>query len=128
MPPDARMTETGDGWAVGTLDGLGSGPGFRKVREPLGVTAFGVNAVVLPPGQAGTAHKHERQQELYLVLSGEIEFEFGEGERRRLGPGGLARVDPSTARRVRNVSDTEEATYFCVGGADGYVGRDGVRP
>jgi mannose-6-phosphate isomerase-like protein (cupin superfamily) len=122
------MTETGDGWAVGTLDDLGSGPGFRKVREPLGVTAFGVNAVVLPAGYATPLHHHERQQELYLVLSGELEFEFGESERRRLGPGGMARVDPPTLRRLRNVSDTEEATYFCVGGAGGYAGRDGVRP
>ena len=41
---------TGDGWAVGSLDEMGDGPGFRKVRKELGVTAFGVNAVVLPPG------------------------------------------------------------------------------
>ena len=122
------MTESGDGWATATLDDLGSGPGFRKVRTPLGVTEFGVNAVVLPPGYETPAHAHERQQELYLVLSGEVEFEFGDGERRRLGPGGLARVDPPTARRLRNLSDTEEATFFCVGAAGGYVGRDGVRP
>jgi uncharacterized cupin superfamily protein len=128
MPPDARMTETGRGWATGTLDELGSGPGFRKVRGALGVTEFGVNAVVLPPGVETPAHLHERQQELYLVLSGELEFEFGDGERRRLGPGGLARVDAATPRRVRNVSETEEATFFCVGGEGGYVGRDGVRP
>jgi len=122
------MTESGDGWATATLDALGSGPGCRKVRAPLGVTEFGVNAIVLPPGYETPAHSHERQQELYLVLDGEIEFEFGDGERRRLGPGGLARVDAATTRRVRNLSDTEEAMFFCVGGADGYVGRDGVRP
>ena len=122
------MTESGDGWATGTLDELGSGPGFRKVRAPLGVTEFGVNAIVLPPGFAAPEHAHERQQELYLVLSGEVEFEFGDGERRRLGPGGLARVDATTVRKVRNVSEAEEATFFCVGAQGGYVGRDGVRP
>ena len=42
-----------------------------------------------------------------------------------LGPGGLARVDPATVRALRNTSDSEEAIYLCVGGADGYVGRDG---
>ena len=42
-----------------------------------------------------------------------------------LGPGGLARVDAATVRRFRNTSDSEEAVYLCVGGADGYVGRDG---
>jgi uncharacterized cupin superfamily protein len=116
---------TGEGWAMAALDDLGEGPGFRKVRRALGVTAFGVNAVVLAPGSAGRRHYHERQEELYLVVSGEIEFEFGDGGRRTLGPGGLARVSPATVRRLRNTSDSEEATYFCVGGADGYVGRDG---
>jgi quercetin dioxygenase-like cupin family protein len=115
----------GDGWAVASLDDLGEGPGFRKVRAPLGVTAFGVNAVVLPPAYQTHRHVHERQQELYLVLDGEIEFEFGNGDTQTLGAGGLARVDPSTPRRLRNTSDTAEAMYFCVGGDGGYVGRDG---
>jgi uncharacterized cupin superfamily protein len=117
---------TGDGWSVAHIDDLGEGPGFRKIRRPLGVTAFGVNAVVLPPATTSRRHFHERQQELYLVLSGEIEFEFGDGAQHTLGPGGLARVDPATVRSLRNTSDSEDATYFCVGGADGYVGRDGL--
>jgi hypothetical protein len=54
-----------------------------------------------------------------------IEFTLG-GEPRTLGPGGLARVDAATVRSLRNISDSAEATYVCVGGAGGYVGRDGV--
>jgi len=115
----------GDGWAVASVHELGEGPGFRKVRAPLGVTAFGVNAVVVPPGYTTGRHYHDRQQELYLVLEGEIEFEFGDGDKQVLGPGGVARVDPGTHRRLRNTSDTEDAMYFCVGGDGGYVGRDG---
>jgi len=118
-------TEHGSGWAVGSIDGLGSGPGFRKIRSPLGVTAFGVNAIVLPPGYATPAHHHERQQELYIVFSGEIEITLG-GEARTLGPGGLARVDAGTVRHLRNLSADSEAVYVCVGGEGGYVGRDGV--
>jgi uncharacterized cupin superfamily protein len=118
-------TENGTGWAVGSIDGLGSGPGIRKIRVPLGVTAFGVNAIVLPPGYTTPAHHHERQQELYLVIDGEIEISLN-GETRMLGPGGLARVDAGTVRSLRNLSDDAEATFFCVGGDDGYVGRDGV--
>jgi uncharacterized cupin superfamily protein len=118
-------TEQGDGWAVGSVDGMGEGPGFRKVRRELGVEAFGVNAVVLPPGYESRVHYHERQEELYVVLRGEMEIKLGE-ERRVLGPGGLARVDPGTVRSLRNTSDSEEATYLCVGGEGGYVGRDGV--
>ena len=123
----AKDPVQGDGWAVASLDDLGDGPGFRKVRQALGVTEFGVNAVVLPSGYTSRRHYHERQQELYLVVRGEIEFELG-GARHTLGPGGLARVDAPTVRSLRNTSDTDEAVYFCVGGAGGYVGRDGRVP
>ena len=120
------MAETisGDGYAVSSLDALGEGPGFRKIRGPLGVQAFGMNAIVLPPGYATPKHSHERQEETYFVHSGTVEIEFGDGTKHTLGPGGLARVDPATVRRLRNVGDGE-ATYVCVGGAGGYVGRDG---
>ena len=121
MPKDPI---NGEGWAIGSLDDLGEGPGFRKVRVPLGVTAFGVNAVVLPPGLTSRRHFHERQQELYLVLQGEVEIHL-DGAKHTLGPGGLARVDAPTVRSLRNTSETEEAMYFCVGGEGGYVGRDG---
>jgi uncharacterized cupin superfamily protein len=117
----------GEGWAVGSIDDLGEGPGFRKVRAALGVTEFGVNAVVIPPGYTSRRHYHERQQELYLVLSGEIEIEL-DGEKQMLGPGGLARVDAPIVRALRNTSDTDAAMYFCVGGLGGYVGRDGQVP
>jgi uncharacterized cupin superfamily protein len=115
----------GDGWAVASLDDLGEGPGFRKVRQALGVTEFGVNGVVLPPGYTSRRHSHERQQELYLVVSGEIEFDF-DGARQTLGAGGLARVDAAVVRALRNTSDSEDAVYVCVGGEGGYVGRDGI--
>jgi quercetin dioxygenase-like cupin family protein len=119
---------TGDGWAAANLDDLGDGPGFRKVRAALGVQAFGVNAVVLPAAYATKRHYHERQEELYLVLGGEIEFTLGDGETVTLREGGMIRVDPHTVRALRNTSADEEATYFAVGGAGGYVERDGMRP
>jgi uncharacterized cupin superfamily protein len=117
----------GKGWTVASIDDLGEGPGFRKVRSALGVTEFGVNAIVLPPGYTSRRHFHDRQQELYLVLSGEIELEL-DGSAHTLGPGGLARVDAPIVRSLRNTSDTDEAVYFCVGGEGGYVGRDGRVP
>ena len=117
--------ERGEGWSLGHLDDLGEGPGFRKIRKELGVEAFGINAIVMPEGYRAAPHRHEQQQEIYFVHQGELEFEFGDGARHRLGPGGIARVDASTIRRIGNVG-TGDAIYVSVGGKDGYVGRDGV--
>jgi quercetin dioxygenase-like cupin family protein len=118
---------TGDGWAVASLDTLGDGPGFRKIRSALGVTAFGINAIVLPAGIETGRHYHEAQEEVYFLHAGRIEMEFGDGATQVLEPGGMARVDPSTVRLVRNVGDGD-AVYVVVGGKDGYVGRDGQVP
>src|SRR5579884_4025866 len=117
----------GEGYAVANIDGLGEGYGFRKIRRLLDVKAFGINAIVMPPGYETGRHYHDRQEETYFVHRGVIEFDFGDGTTHRLGPGGVARVDPPTLRRLRNVSD-EDAVYVCVGGADGYVARDGRAP
>lgn len=122
--PGDAATE-GEGYAVAHLGDLGEGPGFRKIRTPLGVTAFGVNAIVLPPSYTTGSHYHDEQEELYFLHSGRVEFEFGDGSTQELGPGGIARVDAATPRRVRNLSDSEDAVYLVVGGKDGYVGRDG---
>jgi mannose-6-phosphate isomerase-like protein (cupin superfamily) len=115
-----------DGYSVGSLDALGEGWGFRKIRRPLGVTAFGINAIVLPPGYDTNNHYHEQQEETYFVHSGRIAISFDDGTTHELGPGGLARVAPRTVRRLRNVGDGD-AIYVCVGGKDGYVERDGVK-
>jgi quercetin dioxygenase-like cupin family protein len=117
----------GDGYAVASLDGLGEGYGFRKIRKELGVTAFGANAIVLPPGYETGRHFHERQEELYFLHSGQVEIDLGDGSTHRLGPGGMAWVDASTVRELRN-RGPEDAVLVIVGAADGYVGRDGVLP
>ena len=94
---------SGEGYAVGTLDALGEGYGFRKIRRGLGVTAFGINAIVLPPGYETGRHYHDEQEETYFVHRGTIEFEFGDGDEHVLGPGGVARVDAATVRKIKNV-------------------------
>lgn len=117
----------GEGYAVGGLDDLGSGPGFRKVRKGLGVTAFGVNAIVMPAGYESGMHFHDEQEELYFVHQGTLEMEFGDGSVHRMPEGAFARVDAATVRKVRNVGEGD-AVYLCAGGKDGYVGRDGRLP
>ena len=113
-----------EGYAFGSLDELGDGPGFRKVRRSLGVTAFGVNGVVYAPGFEGFLHYHDLQDELYFVHSGRARFDVGD-ETREVGEGGLVHVEATTPRRVSNVSETEELVLLVVGGKDGYVERDG---
>ena len=112
------------GHTFGSLAELGEGPGFRKVRRALGVTAFGVNGVVFPPGFIGFEHFHDLQDELYFVHSGSARFEV-EGEERILGPGGLCYVESTTPRRVSNARDSEDLVLLVIGGKDGYVERDG---
>jgi mannose-6-phosphate isomerase-like protein (cupin superfamily) len=118
----------GEGYAVANIDALGDRYGFRKIRRGLDVTAFGINAIAIPPGYQTGRHFHDEQEETYFVHRGIVEFEFGDGSTHVLGPGGVARVDPSTVRRIRNLSADEDAIYVIAGGKDGYVGRDGQLP
>ena len=96
---------------------------FRKVRQELGVTAFGVNVLVLAPGTRGAAALPRGQDELYFVHAGRARFALP-GETRELGPGGLCHVESTTPRQVTSVGD-EELVLLVVGAEDGYVGRDG---
>ncbi len=112
------------GYAFGSIDELGEGEGFRKIRQALGITAFGVNAIVFPPGFEGFLHYHDEQDELYFVHRGRARVEVG-GETRELEEGGLVHVESTTPRRVSNASGTHELVLLVVGGKGGYVERDG---
>jgi mannose-6-phosphate isomerase-like protein (cupin superfamily) len=111
------------GYAKTTIDELGDGPGFRKIRQALGVTAFGVNALVYPAGQEGFLHYHNEQDELYFVHRGRATFEV-DGDEFELGPGGVVYVESTTPRKLNNRTD-EDLIVLAVGGKEGYVGRDG---
>jgi mannose-6-phosphate isomerase-like protein (cupin superfamily) len=110
------------GYRSASLDELG-GYGFRKIRQPLGVAAFGVNAIVYPPGAEGIHHYHDEQDELYFVHAGRARFEV-DGDTFELGAGGLVHVESTTMRKVSNPGD-EDLVLLIVGAKDGYVGRDG---
>lgn len=110
-------------YAFSSLDELGDGPGFRKVRTALGITAFGVNGIVYPPDHDGFLHYHDSQDELYFVHRGRVVVEVG-GETREVGEGGMFHVESTTPRKVSNPFD-EDAVLLVIGGKDGYVERDG---
>ena len=111
------------GYTKGSIDEMGEGPGFRRVRRALDVQAFGVNAIVYPPGQDGFLHYHDEQDELYFVHRGRALFHV-DGDEFELGPGGVVYVESTTPRKVSNLTD-EDLVLFVVGGKGGYVGRDG---
>jgi mannose-6-phosphate isomerase-like protein (cupin superfamily) len=111
------------GYKVGSLHELGDGYGFRKVRDALGVTAFGVNALVFPPHYEGPNHYHDTQDELYFVHRGRAMFDIG-GDKHEVGEGGLVHVESTTHRAITNLGD-EDLVLFVVGGKGGYVERDG---
>jgi quercetin dioxygenase-like cupin family protein len=96
---------------------------FRSLRRELGISTFGLNQMKLRPGQRGRIHRHARQEEVYLVLSGTLTL-WIEGEPHELGEGDLARVAPDVRRQVHNRT-TEDVLMLALGGANEHVGRDG---
>ena len=111
------------GYSVNSLDALGEGHGFRKIRKALGVDAFGVNAIVFPPRYEGPNHYHDTQDELYFVHRGTATFVI-DGDEHTVGEGGLVHVESTTPRCVSNRTD-EDLVVLVVGGQGGYVERDG---
>jgi uncharacterized cupin superfamily protein len=96
---------------------------FQRLRADLGVETFGLNLIRLAPGQRGRIHRHERQEEVYLVLEGTLTLELEDGSR-DLGRGELARVAPDVRRRLVN-RRPQQLVLLAIGGALAHEGRDG---
>jgi uncharacterized cupin superfamily protein len=114
--------EPGVGYAVLDLD---PGERFVRLRQQLGVTSFGLNLIVLRPGQRGRIHRHERQEEVYLVLDGELTLIVDGEERPRLRRGEAVRVAPELRRQLVNAG-REACAILAIGGAGEHAGRDGL--
>jgi mannose-6-phosphate isomerase-like protein (cupin superfamily) len=110
------------GYQRTSLDELAPGV-FRKLRQELRITAFGANAIVLPPGTEWFNHFHDRQDELYFVHAGRAGFEV-DGDAFELDAGGAVHVESTTPRRFWNAGE-EDLVLLALGGKDGYVERDG---
>ena len=82
---------------------LGAAPGerFNRLRDPLGVVSFGINQIVLAPGQRGRIHRHGHQEEVYLVLEGTLTL-MVDGEPHELAAGELVRLAPDVRRQLVN--------------------------
>jgi mannose-6-phosphate isomerase-like protein (cupin superfamily) len=100
---------------------------FVPLRRELGVSSFGINEIVLQPRQRGRIHRHTRQEEVYLVIEGELTIGI-EGEEQALGEGELIRVAPSVRRQLANRGPAKLVLLALGGDGDGdgeHVGRDG---
>jgi uncharacterized cupin superfamily protein len=96
---------------------------FQSLRRELGVESFGMNVATLGPRQRGRIHSHDHQEEVYLVLEGELTLGV-EGVEHTIARGGVARVGPRTRRQLVNRATTA-LVLLALGGAGEHVGRDG---
>jgi mannose-6-phosphate isomerase-like protein (cupin superfamily) len=97
---------------------------FQTLRRDLGVTSFGINALTLAPKQRLRVHRHEKQEEVYLVLEGELTL-IVEGEPSVLPKGSLVRVPPELRRQLTNPG-SEPLVLLALGGYGEHEGRDGL--
>jgi mannose-6-phosphate isomerase-like protein (cupin superfamily) len=96
---------------------------FVALRRQLGVTTFGLNQIILDPGQRGRIHRHLRQEEVYLVLEGRLTLVI-EGKESELEVGQLIRVAPELRRQLVN-RGPGRLVLLALGGATEHQGRDG---
>ena len=74
---------------------------FNRLRSELGVRSFGINQIVLAPGQRNRIHRHRHQEEVYLVLDGTLTL-IVEDESHEYSAGEIVRVGPSVRRQLVN--------------------------
>jgi tetratricopeptide (TPR) repeat protein len=125
-------TETEKAYRVVTLDGIEPGDEVDgrvrlAVRQELGIEAFGVNAFRTVADDAKLINEHDeegfastRQQELYVVLSGNATFNL-DGERVEAAVGSLVFVQPGVKRSA--VAKEAGTTVLAVGGTAGQAYR-----
>ena len=104
---------------------LADGMDYRPIRKAMGVSAFGINAYTADAGRTVIEPHDERgvgsgrHEELYVVVTGEAEFEI-EGEKTPAPAGTLLFVQPEQHRVARAVAD--DTTVLVIGGKPGAAG------
>jgi mannose-6-phosphate isomerase-like protein (cupin superfamily) len=97
----------------------GFGGAFVKARAELGVSAFGIQIIQLPP-DFGDYPEHDHlddgQEEVFLALNGSGSIEI-DGERVDLSPDVLVRIEPAAKRKL--CSGPDGLRVLALGGAPG---------
>ena len=92
---------------------------FVFAGKGLGVKAWGMNLINLPPNYAEYPdhdHVEDGQEEVYVVLKGDARLVAGK-ESWNLAPGTMARVGPAVKRKI--VPGASGATVLALGGTPG---------
>lgn len=77
-----------------------------------------------PPGTRGRRHADKVQEEVFVVVSGQLTMLLGDPfERVDVGPGSVVAVEPNTPLQVRNEGD-EELVVFIYGAPAEQGGAD----
>lgn len=95
---------------------------FLRARASLGASSFGMQILQMPPNAGDFYPNHDHadsgQEEVYIVLSGDADFEIeGETERVHLGPETAIRVGCATHRKIQPGPDG--ARILALGGTPG---------
>jgi len=94
--------------------------GRQVLNDDLALESFGMSFMVFRPGQQWRIHVHEDQEEVYLVLSGEltllIEGDDGVPNEQVLRARQVARVSPGVRRQVVNRGPVE-VQFIAIGAA-----------
>jgi uncharacterized cupin superfamily protein len=96
---------------------------FGALRRELGVSAFGLNLIALQAGERGRIHAHEHQEEVFLVLEGELTL-LVDAVEHVLVTDQLARIAPAVRRQLVN-SGPNRLVLLAIGGSGEHIGRDG---
>ena len=103
-------------------DVLGDYPGeMRMLTGPLGAEQVALTWRRMPQhtgGKGGYGHRHKSQEELYLVLKGELQFKLGD-DVVDVPAGCAVRVPASTWRSVWNERPEDAELVICSVRAEG---------
>jgi uncharacterized cupin superfamily protein len=100
----------------------GGGERFQPLRRELGVSSFGMNLITLAPRERGRIHAHEHQEEVYVVLEGELTLVV-DGVDHAVPKGTLVRVGAAQRRQIVNRGRVA-TVLLALGGAGEHAGRD----
>jgi mannose-6-phosphate isomerase-like protein (cupin superfamily) len=121
--PSSGVSDMAEGVTVVQLASAGE-ERFQLLRRELEVSAFGLNLIRLRPGQRGRIHRHERQEEVYVVLEGTLMLDIEGSETHELRQGAIVRVAPPVRRQLSNRGASPVAV-LAIGGSQPHEGRDG---